>query len=65
MRGADALDPSGLFLMLAITNPKNINKVDTAIADELGKMIKSGATEKEVLEAKKAFRCDVHRPEHQ
>jgi zinc protease len=52
---ADTLDPSGMFLMLAITNPKNMQKVDAAVFEELAKMIKSGATEKEVSEAKKAF----------
>jgi zinc protease len=52
---AATLDPSGLFLMLAITNPKNMSKVDTAIADELEKMLRDGATEKEVSEAKQAF----------
>jgi zinc protease len=52
---AAPLDLSGAFLMLAITNPKNMSKVNTAIAQELDKMIKDGVTEKEVTEAKKAF----------
>jgi zinc protease len=52
---ADTLDPSAIFFMLAITNPKNMKKVDVAVAEELDKMIKTGVTEKEVSEAKKAF----------
>jgi zinc protease len=52
---AATLDPSCLFLMLAITNPKNMTKVDAAMADELDKMLKTGATQKEVSEAKQAF----------
>jgi zinc protease len=52
---ADALDKAGLFIIFAITNPNNIGKVDKAIAEELDKMIKSGVTEQELAEAKKAY----------
>jgi zinc protease len=53
--GADPLDKAGLFIMFAITNPNNIEKVDKAIADELDKMIKRGVTEKELADGKKAY----------
>jgi zinc protease len=52
---ADAKDKFGRFLVFAICNPKNIDKVDHAIADELAKFIKSGVDAHELEEAKKAF----------
>jgi zinc protease len=52
---ADALDRNGRFMMFAICNPANVEKVDKAIAEELDKMLKEGAGDKEVEEAKKAY----------
>jgi len=52
---ADALDLNGRFMMFAICNPANVEKVDKAIAEELDKMLKEGAGDKEVEEAKKAY----------
>jgi zinc protease len=52
---ADSLDKSAKFQMLAICNPKNIDKVNASILDETDKMRKEGASETEVKEAKKAF----------
>src|SRR5262249_50347206 len=52
---ADALDLNGRFMMFAICNPVNVEKVDKAIAEELDKMLKEGAGDKEVEEAKKAY----------
>jgi len=49
------VDKAGMFLMFAITNPANIDKVDKAVAEELEKMLKTGADTKEVDEAKAAF----------
>jgi zinc protease len=52
---ADARDKSARFLMFAICNPKNVEKVDKAILEELDKMCKEGVTEKELNEGKKAL----------
>jgi zinc protease len=52
---ADAKDESGQFLVFAITNPKNLGKVDTIIADELNKFLKDGISITELDEGKKAF----------
>ncbi len=52
---ADSLDKSGVFLMFAICNPVNIDKVDKAIAEVLEQMAKEGVTETELTEAKKAY----------
>src|SRR5262249_23064984 len=61
--GADARDKTGRFIMQAICNPKNIAKVDSAVADELQKLLKDGVTAEELAEAKKAFLAErkVHR----
>jgi zinc protease len=55
MLNADTQDKLGMFLMFAITNPKNIDKVDQTIAEELDKMIEKGVSQKELEEAKKAY----------
>jgi zinc protease len=55
MVSADIQDKLGMFLMFAITNPKNIDKVDQTISEELAKMIEKGVSEKELEEAKKAY----------
>jgi zinc protease len=52
---ADPLDRAGSFTMMAIANPKNMEKADKAIAEELQKFLKEGATAKEVEEARKAY----------
>src|SRR5260370_39330316 len=41
--------------MYAICNPRNIDKVDAAIKEELDRMLKDGVTEKELSETKKAY----------
>jgi len=50
-----AMDKGGVFLMFAITNPVNMAKVDTAIAEELTKFLKEGVSASELEEAKKAY----------
>jgi zinc protease len=55
MLSADMQDKRGMFLMYAITNPKNIDKVDQTVAEELEKMIEKGISQKELEEAKKAY----------
>ncbi len=52
---ADARDKSAMFLIAASCNPKNIDKLDKAMLDELNKMCKEGITQKELTEAKKAY----------
>ncbi len=61
MYAADALDKSGRFMMFAIYNPGNKEKVYAAIADELTKLLKEGVTEDELSEAKKAYLADKKR----
>jgi zinc protease len=53
--GASAQDPSARFLIFAICNPKNIDKVDAVIAEEVEKMRKEGMSLAELEEGKKAF----------
>ncbi len=53
--GADAKDKFGQFLIFAICNPLNIDKVDKAIAEELDRLVKDGIDDKELSEGKKAF----------
>ena len=52
---ASALDKSGQFLIFAITNPANIDKVDATIGEELKKFLADGVPETELAEAKKAY----------
>jgi zinc protease len=52
---ASVEDKAARFMMNAICNPENIDKVDAAIKDELEKMLKEGVAEKELAEAKKAY----------
>jgi zinc protease len=61
MYSADAKDKSGRFMMFAIYNPLNKDKVDAAISEELAKLLKDGVTEDELAEAKKAFLGDKKR----
>ncbi|HMC64293.1 MAG TPA: insulinase family protein, partial [Gemmataceae bacterium] len=55
MFAADSKDKSGRFMMAAITNPKNIDKVDVTVHEELNKFLKDGPSDKELTEAKKAY----------
>jgi zinc protease len=52
---ADARDKFARFLMAAICNPKNIDKVDKAMLEEVNKLGKEGVTETELRESKKAY----------
>lgn len=52
---ADSKDPSARFLIFAICNPENVDKVDKAIAEELEKLLKDGVTLEEVTDAQKAW----------
>jgi zinc protease len=52
---AQPLDKSGRFIVFAICNPKNMEKVEKAIAEEVDKLLKEGVSEKELAEGKEAF----------
>jgi zinc protease len=52
---ANSLDPAGSFTVYAIAAPENIEKVKTAIREELEKALKDGFTDEEVEAAKKGY----------
>jgi zinc protease len=54
MAMASPVEKSGQFLIFAITNPKNLGKVDAAIAEEVNKFLAEGVSASELEEAKKA-----------
>ncbi len=52
---ADAKDKSSREMIFAITNPKNIGKVDKAISEVVEKYLKEGVSAAELEEGKNAF----------
>jgi zinc protease len=52
---ADSRDKDGQFIIFAICNPANMERVDRAVAEELDRFIKEGVTPTELAEAKKAY----------
>jgi zinc protease len=52
---ADARDKAARFIMFAICNPDNIDKVDKAIQEELHRLLKDGVDEKELAEGVKGY----------
>ena len=52
---AGPLDKNGVFLTVAITNPKNVGKVDAAMTEEVAKFLKEGVSASELEEGKKAW----------
>jgi zinc protease len=52
---ADARDKAAQFMMYAICNPANMDKVDKAVAEELDKLLKVGTDSAEVAQARKAY----------
>ena len=55
MISAEAKDKSARLMIYAITNPKNIDKVDTAISDEIKKFLKEGVSQTELDQGKNAY----------
>jgi len=55
MFSADGKEKSSRMLIFAITNPKNMGKVETIIGEEIGKFLKEGPSASELDEGKKAF----------
>jgi zinc protease len=51
---ASPVESFGQFLIFAITNPKNLGKVDAAIREEVDKFLAEGVSASELEEAKKA-----------
>ncbi len=52
---ASPRDPVATFTVTAITNPVNIDRVETAFLDELTKFLSEGPTPQELEEAKNAY----------
>ena len=50
-----AVDRRTAFFIFAISNPQNVRKVDTAIREELSRLLKDGITEAELEAAKSGF----------
>ncbi|MEZ6139943.1 MAG: pitrilysin family protein [Zavarzinella sp.] len=52
---ADTIDERAFFQIFAITNPKNISKVNQAISEEINKVRKDGLSLEELNAGKKAY----------
>lgn len=52
---ADALDPRASVSIMAICNPANIGKVETAVREEIELLLKNGPTEDELKKAKEGY----------
>ncbi len=52
---SDALDPRTSLTINAICNPDNIQKVNTAIAEELARLLADGVTPEELARAKQGY----------
>ncbi|MBX3442889.1 MAG: insulinase family protein [Planctomyces sp.] len=52
---ANSLDDRAIFYAIAITNPLNMGKVETAIREEIAKLLKEGVTEVELKAAKEGW----------
>jgi zinc protease len=52
---ADSQDKSGGFMVFAISNPDNTEKVVTTVAEEIQRIIDSGVEAKELRKARKSF----------
>ncbi len=55
---ADAKDPYATFLLYAICNPENIDKVDKGMHEEVAAFIEKGMSAAELDESKKGFLLD-------
>ena len=51
----DSQDPFGMFMMIAICNPENMQKADKVALEVFGKTLKDGVSDKELEEAQKAY----------
>jgi zinc protease len=48
-------EESGIFFSFAIYAPQNVNKVESAVREELARVLKDGFTDEEVAAAKKGW----------
>jgi zinc protease len=55
MFSAQAKEESGTFMAQAIFAPQNVQKVETAMKEEIARLIKDGVTDAELAEAKKGW----------
>jgi zinc protease len=55
MISAEAKDKSARMMIFAITNPKNIDKVDKTISEEINKFMKEGVSQTELDQGKTAM----------
>ena len=55
MLNAHPIDESGIFVVQAISNPQNTNKVVEAISEEVIRMLESGVTADELQRAKDSY----------
>ncbi len=60
---ADAMDPRASISVMAICNPANIGKVETAVREEIELLLKAGPTAEELTKAKAGYlqRAEVSR----
>jgi zinc protease len=52
---AQTLDERAVMYVYAITNPENIDKLQTAIGEEFDRLLKDGVTEQELADAKQGY----------
>ncbi len=52
---ASPVEKTGVMILFAITNPKNLDKVDAAMSEEVSKFLKEGVSASELEDAKKAW----------
>ena len=53
--GAQSLDSAGVFQEIAIYNPENVARLETAFGEELDRVIKDGFTEDELNKARQGW----------
>ena len=52
---ADPQDPYSTFLIFAICNPENMEKVDKSVSEEFNRIFKEGVTKEELASAQKGY----------
>ncbi len=52
---ASAVDDRGIFYIYAIMNPENLGKLETALKEEIQRLLKDGVTDKELKASKEGF----------
>ena len=52
---ASAVEERGIFYIYAIMNPENLGKLETALSEEIQRLLKDGVTEEELKASKEGF----------